>query len=77
MSAALNTIHHEQCACDNTSGRPMHKPTDVNCELLCLGTRQQHAIVQRVQKSVLGNPMFLFDQNSMHHRNLSCQATKA
>ena len=48
----------------------VHQPADIDRQLLRLWSRQQHAIVQRVQKSPLADPFLLIDQNAMHHRDL-------
>ncbi len=55
----------------------MHEPTDVGRQLLCLGSRQQHAVVQRVQKPRFTDPLLLVDQNAMHDRNLTRGAAEA
>src|SRR5262245_56192114 len=55
----------------------MHEPADVSRELLSFRTREQHAIVQCVQETLLGHPALLFDQNAMHDRDLTGGSTKA
>ena len=54
---------------DATHGA-VHEPADISRQLLRLGARQEHAIVQRVQKASFGNPAPFFDQLLMHDRNL-------
>jgi hypothetical protein len=44
---------YEQAARYETADGPMHEPADVSGELLSLGARQQHAVVQCVEKSLL------------------------
>jgi hypothetical protein len=39
-------------------------------ELLCLGAGQQHAVVQCMEKSLLGNPSLLLDKDAMHDADL-------
>jgi hypothetical protein len=46
-------------------------------ELLRLGARQEHAIVERVEETLFPDPLLLVDQDAMHHRNLSRRAAEA
>jgi hypothetical protein len=69
--------HDEQAAGDDPAARAVHQPADVGRKLLRLRTRQQHAIVQGMQKSVLGNPVLLLDQNPVHHGDLAGRTAKA
>ena len=48
----------------------MHQPAEIGRQLLRLWPRQQHAKIQRVQKTRIGYPMALFHYFTMHHRNL-------
>src|SRR5262245_40248658 len=64
----------EQRAGDETASGLMEKPTDVDGELLSLGTGQQHAVVEGMQKSILANPALLVDEDAMHHRDLPRRA---
>ena len=48
----------------------MHQPTDIGRELLRFGARQQHAVVEGVQETMLADPPFLLDQHLVHHRDL-------
>ena len=66
----------EQHPGHHAPGRAMHEPTDVGCELLRFGTWQQHAVVERMQKSLLGNPALFLHEDAVHHGNLACRATK-
>ncbi len=69
--------HDEEAAGHDPAERAMHEPADISGELLRLGTRQQHAIIEGMQKARLGNPAFLIDQDAVHHRDLSGRATEA
>jgi hypothetical protein len=48
----------------------VQEPADVSGELLRLRSRQQHAVVECVQKSVLAHPAFFLYENTVHHRDL-------
>jgi hypothetical protein len=67
----------EEAAGHDPAERPMHEPADISRELLRFGTRQQHAVVEGMQKARLGNPAFLIDQDAMHHRDLAGRTTEA
>src|SRR5215475_5781398 len=54
----------------------MHQPADVNGELLRLRTGQQHAVVERVQESLLTQPAPPLDQLTVHDRDLSRRAAE-
>src|SRR5450759_5416457 len=55
----------------------MYKPADVGSELLGFWSRQQHAVIQCVQKSTFRNPVLLFHEYAVHHRDLSGWPSKA
>ena len=55
----------------------MHEPANVSGKLLRLGAGQQHAVVQCMEKSLLGNPSLLLDEDAMHDGDLSRRSTKA
>jgi hypothetical protein len=69
--------HHEEAAGNDPANRPMHEPADIDSELLCLRARQQHAIVERVKKSALRNPVFFIDDDAMHHGDLRRRSAEA
>ena len=46
------------------------EPTDIGRKLLRLRSRQQHAVVQRVQESPLADPAPALDELGVHHRDL-------
>ena len=48
----------------------MHQPRNINRQLRRLRPQQQHAVIERVQIAMLGNPAALFHQLLMHHRDL-------
>ena len=55
----------------------MHHPSDIGRELLRLGTRQYHAVIQRMQKTVFGYPPAPLDQLLMHDADLARRTTEA
>lgn len=67
----------KQAARHQPSGGAMHQPAHIGRELLRLGPRQQHAIVQRMQETSLGDPVLLLDQDAMHHRDLARGSAEA
>ncbi len=67
----------EKPAGDDAAERAMHQPADIGRELLRLGARQQHAIVERMQEPLFRDPALLLDQNAMHDRDLSGGAPEA
>ena len=74
---AMMLGNDKQPAGDDAAQRAMHQPADIGRELLRLRSRQQHAIIERVQKSTFRNPMFLVDQDAVHHRNLGRRTAEA
>jgi hypothetical protein len=67
---------HEQKARNDAAPGPMHQPANIDRELLCLGSGQQHAVVQRMQETWFADPASLFDQLTMHQCYLSGRPTK-
>jgi len=63
--------------CDDRTRPAVHQPADIGRELLGLGSRQQHAIAQGVQKPRLADPFLLVDDDTVHHRDLPGRAAKA
>ena len=55
----------------------MHQPADVGGELLRFRARQEHAVVQRVQETPLGNPTSVHDQFLVHKGYLSSRTPEA
>ena len=66
----------EQHAGDDAAERAVHEPADVGGELLRLGARQEHAVVQRVQEAVLADPALLLDEDAVHDRDLAGRAAE-
>ncbi len=62
---------HEQHAGHDATPGAVHQPADVGRELLRLGARQHHGVVQRVQEAVLADPAPALDQLRVHHGNLA------
>src|SRR5262249_33505365 len=56
---------------DDAAPRAVHQPADVGGELLRLGSRQHHAVVERVQEAPFRDPALLLDQLAMHDRDLA------
>ena len=69
--------HDEQAAGDEAARGAVHQPADVGGELLRLGARQQHAVVERVQEPRLGDPALLLDEDAVHDRDLPRRAAEA
>ena len=67
----------EQAARHQAAARAMHQPADIGGELLRLGAGQQHAIVERMHEAAFRHPPFFFDENAVHHRDLSGRAAEA
>ena len=67
----------EQPAGHDAAGGPVQQPADIGRKLLRLRARQQHAVVQRMQKPALGNPVLFLDQDAVHHRDLPGRAAEA
>ncbi len=61
---------HKQRAGDDAAFDAMEQPADIGCKLLRLGPGQQHAVIERMEITRLIDPLFLIDENAMHHRNL-------
>src|SRR5262249_18909870 len=55
----------------------VHQPADVSGKLLRLGSREQHAVVERVQESLLRYPALFLDEDAVHDSNLPGRSTKA
>ena len=62
---------------NETADGPMHEPANVSGKLLRLGAGQQHAVVQCMEKPLLGNPSLLLDEDAMHDGDLSRRSAKA
>ncbi len=65
-----------QGAGNNAAPGPVHQPADISGQLLRLRARQQHAVIERMQKTSLGNPASLFDPLLVHDRNLASRSTE-
>ena len=61
---------HEQRPRNHAAQDAVHPPADVGGELLCLGARQQHAVVEGVEETALVDPAMLIHQFAMHQRDL-------
>jgi hypothetical protein len=71
------TGKHEQDSGDQSADCPMQQPAEIDGELLRLRARQQHAVVERVQKARLVDPALLVDDDPVHQRDLPGGSTKA
>jgi hypothetical protein len=49
----------------------MQQPADVGRELLRFWAGQQHTVIERVQETILAYPFFLFNENAVHHCDLT------
>ena len=63
--------HDEQNASDQTAARLVHEPANIDGELLRFRSRQEVAIIQRVEEASFGNPALFFDEDTMHDGDLS------
>ncbi len=61
----------------DAAGGAMQQPADIGGQLLRLGAREQHAVVERMQESAFRNPVLFLDQDAMHHRDLAGGAAEA
>src|SRR5690606_22921063 len=68
---------HEEPAGDERARGPAEAPADIGCELLRLGTRQQHAEGQHVLKAFVVEPAALLDIDAVHQGDLPGRAAKA
>src|SRR5205085_10820858 len=71
-----NRRNDKKCAGDDAAPGFVKKPADIDGELLCFRIGQQHAEVERMQKSRLADPLFLFDQLRLHNRDLTGRAAE-
>ena len=68
---------HKQDTGHDTAPGAVHQPADVGGQLLRLGSGQQHAVVQGVQKTGFRDPALLLHQLAVHDGNLPGRTTKA
>ena len=68
---------HEQGPGDQATPGPVQQPADVYRELLRLRSRQQHAVVERVQEPAVADPALLLDQDAVHHGDLAGRPAEA
>lgn len=68
---------HEQHTGHNAAPSPMHQPADIRSQLLRLGARKHHAVIECMQEAPFGDPAPVLDQLLMHDRNLPGWTTKA
>ena len=55
----------------------VHEPADVDGELDRLRPRQHHAVIERVQEAVLGDPARVSRPALVHHRNQPGRSAEA
>ena len=55
----------------------MQEPADIGRKLLRFRTREEHAVIQRVEEAAFGYPVLLLDENAMHHRDLPSRSAEA
>ena len=67
---------HEQRAGQQPALGLVHQPADVGRELLRLGAGQQRAVVQRLQETLLADPLLLLDDDAVHDRDLPGRAAE-
>ena len=49
----------------------MHQPADIDSELLSLGPREEHAVIQSVEETFIRKPPPFLDQLAVHYRYLT------
>ncbi len=62
---------HEERAGDQPPADAVEKPSDVDGELLRLGAREQHAVVERVEETTLADPPLFVHQDALHDCDLA------
>jgi hypothetical protein len=62
---------HERDTREDAALHPVQQPTHVDRELLCLGSGQQHAVVQRVQEPPVADPPAALHELLVHDRDLA------
>ena len=67
---------HEQRAGQQPALGLVHQPADVGRELLGLGAGQQRAVVQRLQETLVADPLLLLDDDAVHDRDLAGRAAE-
>ncbi len=70
------TGQKEQGARRDGAPDPMQPPADIGRQLLRLGPRQQHGIVQAAQECLLVDPAFAVDAVGLHDRDLTRRAAE-
>ena len=67
---------NEQRSGDDPSPSAMQEPADIGGELLRLRPREQHAVVERMQETLLADPVPALDQLGMHDGDLARRPAK-
>lgn len=67
---------YEEDPGDDPARRPVEQPADVDRELLCLGPRQEHAVVEGVEEPLVADPALLIDERVVHDRDLARRPTE-
>src|SRR5262245_8939520 len=67
---------YKEGAGDDAARDPAQQPADINGKLLRLRTGQQHAVVERMQKSLFTQPAPPLDQLTVHNRDLTGRAAE-
>src|ERR1700676_5515337 len=68
---------NEQAAGHDAARGPVQQPADIGRKLLRLRTREQHAVVQRMQKTAFGDPVLFLDQDAVHYGDLPGRTAEA
>jgi hypothetical protein len=66
----------EEDAGDHAAERPVEQPADVDGELLRLGAREEHAVVEGVEEALLADPALLLHQRPVHDGDLPRRPAK-
>ncbi len=68
---------YKQHTGDDAAPGAVQQPADIGGQLLRLRPRQQHAVIERMEKASLGNPAAALHQLLVHDGNLAGRAAKA
>ena len=70
LDLPIDEVGLEQGASHYPAPSTVHQPTQVSGQLLGFRAWQQHAVIQGMQKTLLGNPAVTLNQFLMHDGDL-------
>ena len=68
---------HEQRTGDEAALGPVQQPADIDGELLRLRSRQERAIIERMEEPRLADPALFLDDDAVHDGDLASRAAEA